>query len=218
MSNDEPLLADAPSQTPTYRLPLWRRILGDIAVVITALLLVLYVLGWWNPWNLVVLTHQFGNPMAGLFLVPVVAFIAFTLRWPVQNEARQRGRIAARVVAVALALAGLLGWGILGQFFQYETSELAVSPDGSRKVVEVTNAWDNRRNMRVWDGRGLTARETGVLGLRCGGTVVFVTDDLIQHSTGYGDWQLALDPDTGEPQQVLGPRCPDGPRPATLEE
>lgn len=215
-TDEHTFLTDRPTEG-VPRLRWWRRVAGDVSVAATAAVAVLFVLGSWNPWDSVVLTYRFGNPMLGWLVVPVLAFVAVTVRWPIRNEARQRGRIAVRVAAAVLALFGLVAWGIFGQFFRYEVSVLAESADGNRRVVEVTNDWDNRSSMRVWDGAGLTAREVGVLGLRCGGTIAFLEPDLLEHRSGYGTWTLALDPDTGVPLQVLGARCPDGPTPATLE-
>jgi hypothetical protein len=41
----------------------------------------------------------------------------------------------------------------------------------------------------------------------------FVEDSLVEIDAGYGPWRIELDPATGKPQQMLGPRCPDGPQP-----
>jgi hypothetical protein len=194
----------------------WRRGAGIVMVGATVALGVGFALGAWNPWELVLLKYRFGNPMLGLLILPIMILLTTWVLLPVRNETRQRARIAVRVVAVSFAVLGLFAWGIFGQFYRYHLSELARTEDGTRMVVLVTNDWDNRSNMRVWDGRGLAAREVGVLGLLCGGTVRFVTNDLVEHSTGFGTWTLALDPATGEPRQVLGARCPDGPVPATL--
>lgn len=194
-----------------------RRVVGTVLLAVTGVAAVLFVLGTWNPWRFVVLEYRFGNPAVGALVVPAGALVGLWLALPIRNEARQRGRIAGRVVAGALTLVGLFVWGVLGDHLAFDTEELARSGDGSRAVALVRDQDDNRY-VRIWSGSGLTAREVGDLGKACGQVSArFVTDDRIELETSYGTWSFDLDPATGTPRQRLGPRCPDGPVPATLE-
>jgi hypothetical protein len=196
-----------------------RRVAGVVFGVPVAAAAVLFALGAGNPLHLVLLERYFFDPLFGMIVVGVGAYLALWLLAPVRNEAVQGRRIAARVAALVLAGVGLVAWGIFGVFFNQEIAEVARSADGSRVLVEVVHANNPYRwELRVWDGSGLTAREAGSLGEACGGVQAarFIGNDRVELDTAYGTWQLALDPVTGTPQQVLGPRCPDGPVPATL--
>jgi hypothetical protein len=195
-----------------------RRVIGTGLLIVVGVAAVLFVLGSWNPWHLVFLEYRFGNPMFGLMVVPIAGLVALWLGLPVRDETRQRGRIAARVVAVVLAIAGVIGWGVFGDHFSYQAEEAARSADGDRAIAIVSDR-DTPPNsyVRVWEGSGLTAREVGDIGRACGPVEVrFVTDDQIALDTSYGDWLIDLDPVTGEPLQVLGADCDAGPVPATL--
>ena len=55
-------------------------------------LLVLFVLGTWNPVDLVVLWRYGRNPLLGAVLVFALALVASWLVAPIDNEARQAGR------------------------------------------------------------------------------------------------------------------------------
>jgi hypothetical protein len=195
-----------------------RRVAGGVVALLTVVLAVLFVLGAWNPWRLVALQGTFGNPWFGLFVTAAMAYLALWLLAPVRNEAVQRRGLAARVVAVVAAVIGLLGWGMFGVFYSAQTTELARSADGTRTLVIVARDIDSHQELRVWAGSGWGAREVGVLGLACGSiTARFVGTDAVELDTAYGAWRLALDPATGAPREVLGPRCADGPVPATME-
>jgi hypothetical protein len=196
-----------------------RRVAGIVLGVAVGATAVLYALGATNPLRLVVLERFFFDPLFGLLVVGVGSILTTWLLAPIRNEATQGRRITVRVTALVIAATGLIGWGVFGVFFNQEITEVARSSDGTRVLVEVARANDPYRwELRVWDGSGLTAREVGSLGEACGGVLGarFVTNDLVELETGYGDWRLALDPATGEPRQVLGPRCPDGPVPARM--
>jgi hypothetical protein len=199
-------------------LSLPRRIVGSVLAAVVVAAAVLFAAGAANPWRLAVLERYFADPLFGAFAVGVGGYGALWLLAPIRNEAAARGRITARVVAAVVAAAGLLAWGAFGMFFRQEITEIARTEDGSRAVVQVVRATDPYRyELRVWVGGGLAAREAGSLGLACGGADArFVTPDLVELDTSYGTWQLSLDPDTGEPREVLGPRCSEGPVPATL--
>jgi hypothetical protein len=196
---------------------LLRRVIGYAGLVVVGALALGFLLGSWNPWRLVALEYSwFGNPMVGLLLVPAAALVALWLALPVENEARQRGRIAARAAAAVLLVAGFFGWGLFGEHFSLHAEEQARSGDGSRAAAIVRDR-DRPPNayVRVWSGTGLTTREVGDLGRACGSvTVRFVTNDQLEVQTAYGTWRFDLDPATGAPTQVLGPGCADGPIPA----
>jgi hypothetical protein len=195
-----------------------RRVIGTVLLVAAAVLAVLFVLGTWNPWGLVFLEYRFGNPALGLLVVSVAALVGCWLALPVRSETRPGGRIAVRVVAFVLSLLGLFAFGLFGMHFTFDVEEVAQSGDGDRRVAIVRDRdIPPTSRLKVWTGSGLATREVGDLGQACGSVRVrFVTDDQVELDTSYGTWVIDLDPATGEPRQVLGPRCSDGPIPATL--
>lgn len=196
-----------------------RRVAGAVVGLAVVVAAVLFALGVGNPLRLAVLERYFFDPMFGLVVVGVGGYLVLWLLAPVRNEAEQGGRIGARIATVVVAVLGLGGWGIFGVFFNQEITEVSRSSDGSRSLVQVAHANNPYRlELRVWSGSGLTAREAGSLGEACGGLQAarFVNNDLVELDTSYGTWQFALNPATGEPRQVLGPRCPDGPVPASM--
>jgi hypothetical protein len=206
------------ARRPASVLSLARRVIGTVLLVAAAVATVLFVLGSWNPWRLVFLEYRFGNPMLGLLVIPIAALVGFWLALPIRSETRPRGRIAVRVIGFVLSLVGLFGWGLLGAHFTFDVEEIARSGDGERTLAIVTDR-DIPPNslLKVWTGSGLTTREVADLGQPCGAVKArFVTDDQVELDTSYGTWLIDLDPATGEPRQVLGPRCSDGPIPATL--
>ncbi|MPZ27855.1 MAG: hypothetical protein GEV12_15955 [Micromonosporaceae bacterium] len=207
------LVTGAPVSVP-------RRLAGWVVAAVTVAAAGLFALGIGNPLRLGVLERYFFDPLFGMLLVGLAGYLALWLLLPIRNEAAQGRRIVARVATLVLAGGGLVGWGIFGVFFNQEVTEVAQSSDGSRALVEVVHANNPfRYELRVWNGTGLTAREAGSLGEACGGVQAarFVTEDRVELDTTYGTWQFDLDPATGAPQQVLGPRCPDGPVPARME-
>lgn len=193
-----------------------RRLAGIVITVVVASVACLFVLGTWNPWRLVVLDRYFHDPLLGLVLVSAGSYLALWSLAPVRDETVRRWRIPARVTVAVTGLVGLLLWGILGSVFDLETTELARSRAGDRAVAAVTGA-DGDTHLRVWTGSGLATRAVGDIGRVCGSVSVrFLDADLVELDTSYGTWQVALDPDSGEPLSELGPRCSDGPLPATL--
>jgi len=195
-----------------------RRMIGAVLAAAVVAAAVLYLLGIGNPLRLVVLERYFFDPLFGMLVVGLGGYLALWVLAPIRNEAVQGRRILARVAALVLAGTGLIAWGMAGLFFNQEITEVARSADGSRVLVEVAHANNPYRlELRVWDGTGLAARELGSLGAACGNLQArFLGPDVVELDTPYGDWQLRLDPATGQPREVLGPRCPDGPIPATL--
>lgn len=212
MMGPMPLRRENSGPVPSSRLP--RRLTGMVVAVITGVLAALFIAGAVNPWHLVVLERQFGNPLFGVVVVVAGFSVAHWLLFPVHNAAVQRARGQIRTVAAVVALLALFGWALFGQLFTASFEELARSDDGSRAVALVTAATDERQQARVWVGTGLLTRDAGEIGRACGSvTATFVDIDLVEIEAGYGPWRIDLDPETAEPQQVLGPRCPDGPEP-----
>lgn len=204
----------ADSSGPVRSLPLLRRLAGVAVAAVTAALAVVFIAGIANPWRLVVLDRQFGNPFFGAFVVATGAYVALLLLAPVRNEAVQRGRGQLRMSVAAVGLLALFGWGLFGRLFSADYEELARSDDGSRAVALVTPATDERQRARVWTGSGLLMRDAGEIGRACGSvTATFISIDQVEIEAGYGPWRIDLDPETGAPLQVLGTACPDGPQP-----
>jgi hypothetical protein len=203
---------------PRSALSLARRVIGTALLVVAAMAAVLFTLGSWNPWQLVFLEYRFGNPMVGLLVVPVAALVGLWLGLPLRSETRPGGRIAARVIAFVFSLVGLFAWGLFGTHFTYDAKAVASSGDGERRLALVSDrGTPPTSRLKVWTGTGLATREVGDLGQTCGAVAArFVTDDQVELDTSYGNWRIDLDPATAEPRQVLGPRCSDGPIPATL--
>lgn len=194
-----------------------RRVVGTAGLVLVGLAALGFVLGSWNPWRFTALEYSpFANPMTGLLVVPAAALVALWLALPVENEARQRGRIGARFAAVALIIAGVFGWGLFGDHFRFDLGEVVRSDDGSRAAAVVSDRDSPSRSyLRIWDGSGLGTREVGELGRLCGAVSVrFLHNDLLEVDTSYGTWRIDLDPATGAPLQVFSPRCSDPPVPA----
>lgn len=194
-----------------------RRLLGLVLCGLAGAVLVLFVLGSWNPWRLVWLSHYFGSPLVGLTVVMGLLCVGSWLAFPVLNEATGRARSMFRIVTALGTVLGVALWGVFGPIFTTKIEILARTPDGERTVA-VVERFDGSRRLHVWQGGALLARDVGVLGQACGEvTITFVSRDQIHLATSYGDWSIDLDPVTGAPRQVLGPRCADGPQPATLE-
>lgn len=187
--------------------PLLRRSLGIVAAALALAVVAGFSLGAWNPWHLVAMDHYLGNPAAGLLIFAVLAFIASWLLLPVANEAAQGRRIVLRAGTAVLILVGFFCWGLAGQIFAPpKTTELARSADRDRAVMLVER--ENDRQLRLWSGQGMTARDVGSLGLACGHvTARFVGPDEVEVRTSYRDWRLRLDPATGAPLDTIGPRC-----------
>jgi hypothetical protein len=190
---------------------------GALTAAVTLAAAVMFALGAWNPWRLVVLLEYFANPMAGAAAVGAFSYLTLWLWLPIRNEARQRVRIGARVGVVIVTVAGLLGWGLFAPWYTYDATEIARSADGPRAVAHVTAGGLQERDLRIWEGTGLATREVGSLGRPCGGVrAEFAGRDVVMINQGFGDWEFLLDAETGEPRHVFGPRCSDGPRPATI--
>lgn len=199
------------------QVPLVRRGAGILLFVLSGAALVLFVLGVWNPWQYVVLLRYFSSPAIGLLVVAGLAGVGAWLAYPVRNESTQRGRSRFLIFTALAAAVGLLCWGVTGTLFTPKITVVTSSDAGDRTIAMVERGSENRE-MHVWSGAGLVARDVGSIGNACGDVKVrFLSRDRVALGTSYGDWQIDLDPATGAPLQVLGPRCADGPEPATLD-
>lgn len=208
----------AAARRPGSALAVARRVIGTALLVAAAVAAVLFVLGAWNPWQLVVLEYRFGNPALGLLVVPLAALLGCWLAMPIRSETRPHGRIAVRVIAFVLSVVGLFAYGLFGEHFRFDVDEVARTDDGQRRVALVSDrATPPERHLKIWEGAGLATREIGDIGQLCGAVRVrFLTDDQVELDTSYGTWVIDLDPATGQPRQMLAPRCSDPPVPATL--
>lgn len=183
-----------------------RRIVGLVAAGLTIAVLLLFALGAWNPWHLVVLSRYFGNPLLGVVVGSGLALAAVWLLTPVVSEAAQGRRLWARFLLGAVLLVSLGAWGLFGSHFSGDYRVVAESADGSRRLVMHTRIDD--RELRIWSGTGLTARDRGLLGLACGEVIgTFSGNDRIHVSSVYGEFDLTLDPATGAPTRTIGPTC-----------
>jgi heme A synthase len=187
------------------RRPATRRLIGWVAAVLAVVLLVLFVLGTWNPTNLIVLWRFAGNPLLGAIVVFALALVASWLLAPIGNEVRQVNRTRWRVVFGLGLLVSVLGYGLFGPRFATDYDILA--SNGSRAVVLYNPGTDFQR-LHVWTGSGLGRRYAGDLGKPCGPTTVtLVGANEVQVVTSYVDKRLRLDPATGKPLDRLGPTC-----------
>jgi hypothetical protein len=199
------------------RISPWRRGFGLFVLVLTVVLAVAFALGAWNPWQLVILQARFANPWLGVGIVGAIGYLAVWLLSPVQNEAKQGRSIKIRVLLAVVSVIGLIVGSILSLLYRYEATELDRSPDGERAVALVVSGGQEERDLRIWDVSGLFIREVESLGRPCHRLEASFRDrDTVVVNQGFGDWIFELDPETGRSETVLGPRCPDGPIPATL--
>lgn len=192
---------------PHRRRPALRRVIGWVDALLAGALLVLFVLGTWNPGDLVVLWRYAGNPLFGAVLVFTLALVATWLLAPVGNEAVQVGRTRVRIVFALLLLLSLLAWGLFGNRFSTDHRVLASAAGGERRAVLYDPGTDFQR-LHIWAGTGLGAKHVGDVGKPCGPTTVtFEGTGLMRVSTAYGDFEIRLDPRTGRPLSRLGPSC-----------
>jgi hypothetical protein len=187
------------------RRPVARRVAGWVAAALAVILLVLFVLGTWNPAELVVLWRFAGNPFIGAMIVFALAVLASWLLAPIGSEARQIKRTRLRIVLALCFLVSVLGYLLAGPRFAVEYTVMAQS--GSRAVVLYNPGTDFQR-LHVWTGSGLGRRYAGDLGKPCGQTqVTLVGRDTVKVVTSYLEVELRLDPATGKPLDQLGPTC-----------
>jgi hypothetical protein len=186
-----------------------RRMVGWVCLVSAVLLLVLFVLGSWNPADLVVLWRYGRNPVLGAVLVFALALVGSWLVAPVTDEAAQKGRGRVRIILGILLVFSLIAYGLFGNRFIPDYRIVATSADGQRTIVMYDPGTDLQR-LHVWDGTGFGRKYAGEIGHPCGPTVVrFTGRDAITIATSYVNKTISLDPGTGRPLSVLGPSCSD---------
>lgn len=186
-----------------------RRATGVAAALAVIAVLALWVAGLVNPWRLVVLDRYFNQPGVGIVIAAVLTVLAARLLAPVSDEARQARRARVQITAAIIGVAGLLCWGVTGQFFTSgATTVLSRSAAGDRAVVLVERSLDDRE-LRMRSGRGLTERDVGRLGPACGEGIKarFLDATEVEIETVYGTFRLRLDPATGQPLETMGTRC-----------
>lgn len=185
-----------------------RRVIGILVAVATAILLVAYTLGAWNPWHNVFLRTRFGDPTLGVPVVVAMAIVTGYILMPVRNEAAQHRRVVIRMILFGLLALSLIVFGFVKTIgvFTYRSTIVAHSADGTRTAALVTV--EGGRQLHIFTGTGLAMRDAGNLGVPCGATTVtFQGNDLVLVSTYYGDFRLRIDPTTGHPITVIGPTC-----------
>jgi hypothetical protein len=204
-SSPLPSWAQPEESPPQPRLSPVRRALGLLAVACFVLLVPISVAGVWNPWRYVLLQRDFGNPLADLMAIALVAAVAAWLLAPVRNEAVQHRRVWLRWGTVAAFLAASICFGAFGQLFapgQVQT----VGRFGDLQAVVETHG--ENAEIRMWAGSGWAVRDMGRIGRACGPVSAFFTGRTeVQISTSYGDFRIPLDERTGRPLRQLGPTC-----------
>jgi hypothetical protein len=183
-----------------------RRTAGLVLAAAAVLVAIGTVLGAWNPWRLVVLLRYFGDPFAGATLVSALLLVSVWLLTPVTLEARQGTRLWARLILAALLLVAFGTWAVAGGRFGGSYEEIAHSSDGSRRLV--VRVQGEQRELHIWSGTGVAARDRGRIGLACGEVVgSFTGNDRVRVSSVYGQFDLRLNPQTGAPESTMGPTC-----------
>jgi hypothetical protein len=184
-----------------------RQVIGWVAAVAAAAVLVAFVLGAWNPWGLTVLWRYAGNWLQGAVFFFAALLIALWLLAPVRDEARHTGRARWRIAVAVLLVFSLIAYGMFGAWLKPGYQIRAHSPDGERTIVMYGPDSDFQR-LHVWAGTGLGQRDVGDLGKPCGPTKVWMDDRNTVHvTTSYLTRSLRLDPETGKPLDRLGPTC-----------
>jgi hypothetical protein len=186
--------------------PAWRRVLGWLAAVAGAVVLVSFTAGTANPWDNVALRLYFGNPFLGAVLACGLLVATFWLLWPVRSEASQGGRVVLRWTSIVVLVISLIAYGLYHAMFAVSTKVVAEAPGGGRAVALVTSG--DERELRVWEGHGLARRDVGSLGSPCGQVQVrFADRNTVHVDTVYLQRDLQLNPGTGRPLTHLGPTC-----------
>jgi hypothetical protein len=201
---EDATMGDVDSIAPSRRRTV-RRIIGWVAAVLAVVALVLFVLGTWNPADLIVFWRFAGNPLLGAIIVFALALIASWLIAPIGNEVQQVSRTRWRIVFALALFASLMAYGLFGS--RFATDYQVVAESGSRAIVLYNPGTDYQR-LHVWTGSGLGRKYAGDLGKPCGfTTVTMISSDEIQVKTSYIEVRLRLDPATGRPLDRLGPTC-----------
>lgn len=182
---------------------------GALFAVLAVLLLAMFIWGVWNPRQYVVLLTYFSNPFTGTFVVLGCAALAVWLLFPVRSEAAQGRRNAFRWTVLVLALVSALPFlFVIGSsLFAYDGTVASRSADGTLALA-VVDRGTYGREVRVWAGRGISARDLGGFGRVCGTDVNarFTGPDEVLVSTMYGDFHLRVDR-AGHPVTFIGSHC-----------
>jgi hypothetical protein len=195
-------------EPPPRRRSLVRQILGWLVLVVAVLALAGVVAGLWNPGRYVVLERYFSDTLLGAVVVLVLFVLWSWLLLPVRAEAQQNSRIVLRSVLIVPLVLSLIAFGLFHPRLVHTYRVVTQSPSGQLTVALRTSDGGEERELRVWRGHGLTARDTGSLGRPCGPfTATFRGEGSVHVSTVYGDFDLAIDPATGRPVTSIGPTC-----------
>jgi hypothetical protein len=174
-----------------------------VCFVLAAVLVPVAVAGAWNPWRYVTLSEYFRDPFGGAAIVIALAAAGGWLM-PVRDEARQHRRVMVRWLLTGLLAVSLVTFGIASG--AYRRTVVTVAAHGDRRLVSITTFTGSE--LRMYAGRRLTERDVGHVGLACNGTTAtFVSRDEVKISNSYADFDIHLDPSSGAPRNVLGPRC-----------
>jgi hypothetical protein len=192
---------------PTYRLSWTRRIVGFVLCLVWVFVLAAYVAARIVGDN-VFLTSHFGNLLTGIAVLFVLATLISFVLFPVRNSAVQRATPMVRFAFIGVAALALVGAGLIHGFkiFAYNPSVVATSPDGMRRVALVDVG--EYSELHIWVGTGLGTKDVANLGPPCEfDTATFTSNSTFHVSTGLGDVDIRLDPETGAPLNRLGHTC-----------
>ncbi len=155
--------------------------------------------------------HYFGNPVLGVVVISVLLLVGLFVLLPVRSEAAQHNRVVARIVLIVLLAFSLIVLGFVSvlSVFAYSPTIVGHSPDGRWQVARVNRGDSDRQELHLIRGSGFGAIDVANLGSPCGPTVVvtFQSTDTLLVDTNYGQFTLHIDPVTGKPGNVIGPRC-----------
>jgi len=182
---------------------------GALLLVVAVVALLVTVLAQLNPWRLVGLSQDFGDPFVDAFAAMACLLVGFWLAAPVRNSATQRVR--ARMRALLLVLTGLSGLlvplSLQQAWFRYEPQVVARDPHSDRVLAQI--GVHQGIELHIFAGTGFLARDLGNFGSPCGLSVVasFGDPGRIVIATVYGDYTLAYDQASGEPIDHVPASC-----------
>ncbi|HEU0237807.1 MAG TPA: hypothetical protein VFR11_00810 [Micromonosporaceae bacterium] len=191
---------------PRQRLSWTRRVIGAVVCLTGLIALVLFALDRVTR-DSVFLRSHFENYLTGLGGIIVLGVVALIVLTPVRNSAAQNRRMMTRFLLLALAALLFVGAGLTHgfDFFIYQPTIIASSPDGSRHVASVNIG--TYRELQVFTGSGLGTKIAGNLGAPCElYSVKFSGNSDILVSTAQGDYDFKLTPD-GRPIGALTQQC-----------
>ena len=169
-------------------------------------MLVLFVLGTWNPADLVVLWRFAGNPFIGALIVFALALVASWLLAPIGSEARQITRARVRIVLTLALVASLLGYLLVGPVFKVDYDVLAQGRVAGDRALQPGHRLPAPARLDRFRDRPQVRRRPG--------QAVRIHDchhDQLGSDPGEDlrtPRRLRLDPATGRPLDRLGPTAP----------